>query len=286
MQIIISNDRGGDLVNNLNSVELKEKARQLRMSILEMLHEAGSGHPGGSLSAIDIMTVLYSNIMKHDPKNPKWLERDRFILSKAHVCPALYAVLGDCGYFNVSELKTLRQYGSILQGHPYMHKTPGIEVSGGSLGQGLSIATGLALAARLDFKEYRTFCMMGDGEVQEGQIWEAAMSAGHYQLDNLCAILDLNKLQIDGRVEDVMGIYPSKDKWLAFNWNVIEIDGHDVVEIENAFRQAEKYKGKPTIIIANTVKGKGVSFMENNAAWHGTAPNKQQLEAALAELNA
>jgi transketolase len=165
-----------------------------------------------------------------------------------------------------------------------MHKTPGIEVSGGSLGQGLSIATGLAVAAKLDGKQYRTFCMMGDGEVQEGQIWEASMAAGHYKLDNLCAILDLNKLQIDGRVEDVMGIYPSKDKWLAFNWNVIEIDGHDVVEIENAFRQAEQYKGKPTIIIANTAKGKGVSFMENNASWHGTAPNKQQLEAALLEL--
>jgi transketolase len=272
--------------SNLSSMELKNKARELRKSILEMLHEAGSGHPGGSLSAIDIMTVLYNNVMNHDPNNPKWDERDRFILSKAHVCPALYAVLADCGYFDVSELKTLRKFGSILQGHPYMHKTPGIEVSGGSLGQGLSIATGMALAARMDNKEYRTFCMMGDGEVQEGQIWEAAMAAGHHKLDNLCAILDLNKLQIDGRVEDVMGIYPSKDKWAAFNWNVIEIDGHEVEQIVEAFRQAEEYKGKPTIIIASTVKGKGVSFMENNAAWHGTAPNKQQLEIALTELQA
>jgi transketolase len=272
--------------NKLDVEQLKDKARQLRINILDMLCEAGSGHPGGSLSAIDIMTVLYSNIMKHDPKNPKWNERDRFILSKAHICPALYAVLADLGYFDEKELKTLRTYGSILQGHPYMHKTPGVEVSGGSLGQGLSIATGIAMASKLNKESYRTYCMMGDGETQEGQIWESAMSAGHYKLDNLCAILDYNHLQIDGRVEDVMDIYPAKEKWLAFNWNVIEIDGHHMVEIENAFKQAEEYKGKPTIIIASTVKGRGVSFMENNPAWHGTAPNKQQLEAALAELQA
>jgi transketolase len=273
-------------MNNLNVEQLKDKARQLRINILEMLYEAGSGHPGGSLSAIDIMTVLYNNVMKHDPKNPKWNERDRFILSKAHICPALYAVLADCGYYDEKELNTLRKYGSMLQGHPYMHKTPGVEVSGGSLGQGLSIATGIAIASRLNKESYRTYCMMGDGETQEGQIWEAAMAAGHYKLDNLCGILDYNHLQIDGRVEDVMDIYPAKEKWLAFNWNVIEINGHDMVEIENAFKAAEEYKGKPTIIIASTAKGKGVSFMENNPAWHGTAPNKQQLEAALAELQA
>lgn len=272
--------------NKLNGEELKEKAKNLRISILEMLHEAGSGHPGGSLSAIDILTILYNNIMKHDPKNPKWDGRDRFILSKAHVCPALYAVLADCGYFDLEHLKTLRKYGSILQGHPYMHKTPGIEVSGGSLGQGLSIAAGIALASRLNKDNYRTYCMMGDGEIQEGQIWEAAMAAGHYKLDNLCAILDYNRLQIDGKVEEVMDIHPIKEKWLSFNWNVIEINGHDMKEIETAFVQAEEYKGKPTIIVASTIKGKGVSFMENNPAWHGTTPNKQQLEEALAELQA
>lgn len=272
--------------NKLSANQLKEKAKQLRISILDMLCEAGSGHPGGSLSAIDIMTVLFYNIMNHNPKDPHWKNRDRFILSKGHIAPALYAVLADCGYFDPKELKTLRKYGSILQGHPAMNKTPGVEVSSGSLGQGLSVATGLALGAKLDNENYRVYCMMGDGETQEGQIWEAAMSAGHYKLDNLCAILDYNHVQIDGRVEDVMDISPCKEKWLAFNWNVIEIDGHNVVEIEDAFKKAEEYKGKPTIIIASTIKGKGVSFMENNAAWHGTAPNKQQFEDALAELQA
>jgi transketolase len=272
--------------SNLNTEQLKEKARQLRISILEMLHEAGSGHPGGSLSAIDIMTVLYNNIMRHDSKDPKWEERDRFVLSKGHIAPALYAVLADCGYYDTKELTTLRKYGSILQGHPYMHKTPGVEVSAGSLGQGLSIAAGIAMGARLNSEGYRVYCMMGDGEIQEGQIWEAAMSAGHYKLDNLCAILDYNHVQIDGTVEEVMDIYPCKEKWEAFNWNVIEVDGHDVEDIEQGFIKAQEYKGKPSIIIANTVKGKGVSFMENKAAWHGAAPNKEQLQAALAELQA
>ena len=270
---------------NLNEAQLKEKAKQLRISMLEMLCEAGSGHPGGAMSAIDIMAVLYNNIMRHNPKDPKWKERDRFILSKGHICPALYVVLADCGYFDVKELKTLRKFGSILQGHPYMHRTPGVEVSAGSLGQGLSVATGMALGARMNGETHRIFCMMGDGESQEGQIWEAAMAAGHYKLDNLCGILDYNGLQIDGKVDEVMTINPCKDKWLAFNWNVIEVDGHDVVKVESAFRQAESYKGKPTIIIAHTVKGKGVSFMENAAAWHGVAPNQEQLAAALAELN-
>lgn len=272
------------MYRNLNETQLREKAKQLRKIILEMLCEAGSGHPGGSLSAIDVMTVLYNNIMRHNPKDPKWKERDRFILSKGHICPALYAVLADCDYFDPKELKTLRKFGSILQGHPYMHKTPGVEVSSGSLGQGLSVATGIALGARMNGESYRVYCMMGDGEIQEGQIWEAAMAAGHYKLDNLCGILDYNGMQIDGKVDDVMTINPCKDKWLAFNWNVIEVDGHDVIKIENAFKEASSYKGKPTIIIAHTVKGKGVSFMENNAAWHGVAPNREQLEAALVEL--
>lgn len=270
--------------SHLSEEQLIEKSRQLRISILKMLSKAGSGHPGGSLSAIDILGVLYNNILRHDPGNPGWKERDRMILSKGHVCPALYAVLADCGYFHEDELGSLRKYGSMLQGHPCMHKTPGVEVSAGSLGQGLSVATGIALGGRMDREEFRVYCLMGDGEIQEGQIWEAAMAAGHYKLDNLCGIVDYNGLQIDGAVDEVMTINPCKDKWLAFNWNVIEVDGHDVVKVEEAFRQAEAYKGKPTVIIAHTVKGKGVSFMENSAAWHGTAPDPAQLEEALAEL--
>ncbi|AOT71315.1 transketolase [Geosporobacter ferrireducens] len=269
---------------NLNKEQLIEKSRQLRINILKMLSKAGSGHPGGSLSAIDILTVLYNNILRHDPKIPGWEERDRLILSKGHVCPALYAVLADFEYFHEDELKGLRKYGSMLQGHPCMNKTPGVEVSGGSLGQGLSIATGIALGGRLDQKDFRVYCLMGDGEIQEGQIWEAAMAAGHYKLDQLCGIVDYNRLQIDGVVDEVMGINPCKDKWIAFNWNVIEVDGHDVLKVEEAFKQAEAYKGKPTVIIAHTVKGKGVSFMENSPAWHGTAPNHAQLEEALLEL--
>lgn len=269
-----------------NEAQLNEKARQLRVDILKMLNEAGSGHPGGSLSAIDIMTVLYYNIMNHDPKNPTWKERDRFILSKGHIAPALYAVLADCGYFDKNEMKYLRKYGHILQGHPDMHKTPGVDVSSGSLGQGLSIATGLALGAKMDNAPYRVYCMMGDGEIQEGQIWEAAMSAGHYKLDNLTGIVDKNNVQIDGRCEDIMDINPVKDKWLAFNWNVIEVDGHNVAEVQEAFLQAKEFKGKPTLILADTIKGKGVSYMEDDCAWHGAAPNDEQLAVALAELEA
>lgn len=270
----------------LSLEQLQEKAKQLRISILNMIHEAGSGHPGGSLSAIDILTVLYYDVMNHDPKNPQWEERDRFILSKGHIAPALYSVLADCGYFDSSELKTLRKYGSILQGHPCMQKTPGVEVSSGSLGQGLSIATGLALGAKIDDCSFRVYCMMGDGETQEGQIWEAAMAAGHYRLDNLCAIVDFNGLQIDGRVENVMNINPYKEKWMAFNWNVIEIDGHNMADIREAFKKAKEFKTKPTVIIARTTKGKGVSFMENDAQWHGKAPNDEELRLALSELDA
>lgn len=269
---------------NLNIEEMKEKTRQLRISILKMIHEAGSGHPGGSLSAIDILAVLYNNVLSHNPKDPCWKERDRFILSKGHICPALYAVLADCGYFPAEELFGLRKYGCMLQGHPCMDKTPGIEVSAGSLGQGLSIATGIALGAKSNNESYRVYCMMGDGEIQEGQIWEAAMAAGHYKLDNLCGIVDLNRLQIDGWVDKVMSIEPVADKWAAFNWNVVETDGHDLVKIEAAFEEAGAFNGKPTVILAHTVKGKGVSFMEDKAGWHGAAPNKEQLDAALPEL--
>lgn len=272
------------MTTNLNEKQMIEKTRQLRISILKMLNKAGSGHPGGSLSAIDIIAVLYYNVMRHDPKNPKWKERDRFILSKGHICPAQYAVLADLGYFDVEELNHLREYGYSLQGHPAMERTPGLDCSSGSLGQGLSIATGIALAARMNGEDYRTYCLMGDGEIQEGQIWEAAMAAGHHKLDNLCAVVDLNGLQIDGKTDDVMTLNPCTDKWAAFNWNVIEVDGHDVAAVEKAFKQAASFKGKPTVLIAHTVKGKGVSFMENNPSWHGMAPNKEQLEAALAEL--
>ena len=249
-----------------------------------MIYEAGSGHPGGSLSSIDILAVLFYNKMNHAPNNPKDETRDRFILSKGHIAPALYAILADTGYFPEEELSTLRKYGSILQGHPDMQKTPGIDVSSGSLGQGLSIATGVALGGKMDHRNFRVYCMMGDGETQEGQIWEAAMAAGHYRLDNLCGIVDFNELQIDGRVQDVMNIEPYVDKWAAFNWNVIRIDGHNLEEVEDAFEKARTYKGKPTVIIAKAIKGKGVSFMEGDHTWHGKAPTKEQLEIALLEL--
>lgn len=265
-------------------VQLKSTSTQLRIRILEMLHNAGSGHPGGSLSAIDILAVLYHNMMRHNPENPCWPERDRFILSKGHICPALYAVLAECGYFDAKELNGLRKFGCSLQGHPCMEKTPGIEVSAGSLGQGLSIATGIALGLRMDGSKSRIYCMMGDGEQQEGQIWEAAMSAGHYHLDTLCGIVDCNGLQIDGRVDEVLTIEPLADKWAAFGWNVISIDGHDFAQIETAFREADALKGKPSVILARTVKGKGVSFMENKLGWHGTAPNRAELALALSEL--
>lgn len=263
---------------------MEDKCRQLRKSILKMIYESGSGHPGGSLSSVDIIAVLYNRIMKHDPKNPGWTERDRFILSKGHACPALYAVLSDCGYFDPKELNGLRKYGSTLQGHPYMYKTPGLDISTGSLGQGLSVSAGIALAAKVDKRVFRVYCLMGDGETQEGQIWEAAMAASHHRLDNICGIVDYNGLQIDGRVEDVMDINPYNDKWAAFGWNVLETDGHDLAQLECTFKKAREFKGRPTVIIAHTIKGKGVSFMENIAGWHGVAPNKEQLEAALAEL--
>ena len=268
----------------LNIKSLEERAKIIRRYVIKMLAKAGSGHPGGSLSAVDLLVVLFYNKMRHNPQQPKWQDRDRFILSKGHGCPALYAILADMGYFSVDKLETLRQFGSILQGHPCMKTTPGIEISSGSLGQGLSVGLGIALAAKLDKKDYRTYVMLGDGEIEEGQIWEAAMAASHYKAENLCAILDQNELQIDGFIHDVMSSHPIPAKWRSFGWHVIEINGHNYKAIIDAYNEAEKIKGRPTIIVAKTVKGKGVSFMENQVDWHGKAPTKEEAEKALAEL--
>lgn len=265
--------------------ELKAKAKLIRRHIVEMTGSANSGHPGGSLSATDIIVSLYFHKMKHDPDHPESETRDRFVLSKGHAAPALYATLAEAGYFPVTYLKTLRQIGSSLQGHPDMLSCPGVEMTTGSLGQGLSAAVGIALAARIDNISYRVYCVIGDGESQEGQIWEAAMSAGHHKLDNLLVILDRNKLQIDGKVEEIKGIEPIREKWEAFRWNVIDnVDGHDIKSLIEAMDKAEKVKGKPSIIIAQTVKGKGVSFMEWNNKFHGSAPSKEEVEKALKEF--
>lgn len=268
-----------------NLDEMKDMAKTIRKDIVKMICEAGSGHPGGSLSSTDILVALYFSKMKHDPLKPNDDNRDRFILSKGHICPALYAVLARAGYFSVDELMTLRKIFSRLQGHPATSKKlPGIEVSAGSLGQGLSVACGIALGAKMDKKDFKTFCLTGDGELQEGQIWEAAMTAAHYHLDNLVCIVDKNNLQIDGTVQEVMNIDPLKDKFEAFNWHVIECDGHNIEELCKAYDQALSYKGKPICIVANTIKGKGVSFMEDQAGWHGKAPSKEQCELAIQEL--
>lgn len=263
--------------------ELEEKAREIRIMIVEMLTKACSGHPGGSLSSADLLTCLYFSVMRHNPSKPDWPDRDRFHLSKGHCCPVLYAVLAEMGYFPKSELMSLRKFGAMLQGHPDRH-TPGVEVCSGSLGQGLSVALGMSLAAKMDKKDYRVYCLLGDGEIQEGNIWEAAMAGAHYKCDNLCAILDYNGFQIDGRVSDVMAIEPLAQKWLGFGWHVLEIDGHNMSAIHKAFDAAKKIKGKPTIIIAKTIKGKGVSFMENVADFHGRAPTQAEMEVALREL--
>lgn len=263
---------------------LESVAKNIRRSIVSMICEAKSGHPGGSLSIVDILTALYYGEMKIDPTKPKMEGRDRFVLSKGHAAPALYAVLAERGYFPKEELMTLRKFGSHLQGHPDMKKVPGVEISTGSLGQGLSVANGIALNAKLFQEEYRVYVMMGDGELQEGQIWEAAMTAAHYKLDNLCAFVDVNNLQIDGSVDVVMGVEPLDKKWEAFGWNVISIDGHNFEEIFSALETAKTCKGKPTLILAKTVKGKGVSFMENVCGFHGTAPTAEERERALAEL--
>jgi len=263
---------------------LSDKALAVRRHIIRMIYHAKSGHPGGSLSATDILVTLYFKYLRHDPKNPGWLERDRFVLSKGHAVPALYAVLAECGYFPVEELLTLRKINSRLQGHPDAKKTPGIEASTGSLGQGLSIAVGMALASRLDGGKYRVYAMIGDGESESGQIWEAGMAAAHFKLDNLTVFLDRNNLQIDGCTENIMCLEPLARKWEAFGWHVIEINGHDFRQIANAIEESWKVKGKPAMIIARTVKGKGVSFMENNVAFHGKPPNKDEAERAMKEL--
>ncbi len=265
--------------------DLEMKAKLFRREILEMTFQAGSGHPGGSMSAIDIITVLYYYVMRVDPSNPHWKDRDRFILSKGHVCPALYTVLAEKGFFPKEALWTLRQPGSILQGHPDMRLTPGVDMSTGSLGQGLSVACGMALAARLDNKDYSTYCMLGDGEVQEGNIWEGALFAAHYHLDNLVAILDKNKLQIAGYTEDIIALDPLVAKWKAFGWDVIQLsDGNDMGQILHVFDRLQFLKGKPKIIIADTIKGKGVSFMEDQPEYHGRALSSSEMERARQEL--
>jgi len=263
---------------------LKEKARNIRVDILKMLTECGSGHTGGSLSAADIATALYFYKMKHDPKQPKWKDRDNFILSKGHAAPLLYTVLAHAGYFATSELCTLRKLGSRLQGHPDSKYLPGVEISTGSLGQGLSVANGLALAHKLDKGANRVYALLGDGEIQEGQIWEAAMTAAHYKLDNLCAMVDNNGLQIDGPVAKVMGVEPITDKFRAFGWEVLDINGHDMAQITAALDKAETIKGKPTMIVCRTVKGKGSAVFEGKVEFHGATPTKEQCETALNDL--
>ncbi len=273
-------------MNKKDRQYLESEAAKLRRDIILMLAESNSGHPGGSLSAIDVIAYLFLKVMKFDPANPLWEERDRFILSKGHAAPALYAVLADAGYFSRKLLKTLRKLGSPLQGHPDSRKLPGVESSTGSLGQGLSVAGGIALAGKLDKKSYHVFVLAGDGEIQEGQIWEAAMAIPHYKLDNLCLFIDNNGLQIDGLVSDVMNVEPIIDKFKAFNWNTIEIDGHNFEEIEKAvdFFHSNNESGKPTAVISHTVKGKCVSFMEHKAEWHGVAPTMEEAKKAIEEL--
>lgn len=265
--------------------ELNKKALIIRRHIIEMITEAGSGHPGGSLSSADILTALYFHVMNIDPKNPKWPERDRFVLSKGHAAPVLYATLAERGYFPKEELMTLRKTGSMLQGHPDMKVTPGVDMTTGSLGQGLSCANGMALAGKLDKKDYRVYVLMGDGELEEGQIWEAAMTSAHYKLDNLTAFVDHNGLQIDGPIQKVMSPEVVQDKFRAFGWNVIDIDGHNINQIIEAAEKAKQVTGKPTVIVAKTIKGKGVPFMENQAGWHGKAPSREQAEEALKALS-
>lgn len=268
----------------MNNLELQKIANEVRKGIVTAVHSAKAGHPGGSLSAADVFTYLYFEEMNIDPKNQKAPDRDRFVLSKGHTAPGLYSTLAHRGYFPVEDLKTLRKMGSYLQGHPCLQHVPGVDMSSGSLGQGISAAVGMALAAKLDQKDYRTYCLCGDGEIQEGQVWEAAMFAGHRKLDNLVVIVDNNGLQIDGKIEDVCSPYPIDKKFEAFNFHVINVNGHDFDALRSAFKEARDTKGMPTCIIVKTTKGKGVSFMENQASWHGTAPNDEQYEIAMADL--
>lgn len=279
---VFSSPTAGD--KSLSTEEMQAIAKRLRRHIISMIGKAGSGHPGGSLSAVEIVATLYFKILQHKPKDTQWPDRDRFILSKGHAAPLLYATLAECGYFPVDELSTLRQLDSRLQGHADRTVTPGVEMSSGALGQGLSFAVGAALASRLNSQKYRIYALLGDGECNEGQVWEAAMSAAHFKVDNLVAIVDRNGLQIDGWTRDVMNLEPFNQKWQAFGWHVIEANGHDFSQLIEAFGQAKLVKGQPTVIIAHTIKGKGVSFMENNVDFHGKAPNAEETERALKEL--
>src|SRR5579862_5022997 len=264
--------------------ELAAITKRMRRELIEMITEAKSGHPVGSLSATDIIVTLYYDVMRHDPKNPKWADRDRFILSKGHCCPILYAVMAEFGYGPKDQLNSLRKLGSVYQGHPDVRFLPALEASTGSLGEGLSLAIGMGMAAALDGSPSRTYVVLGDGEIQEGQIWEAAMFAPFHLLDNVVAIVDYNRIQLDGFVKDIMDLEPLVEKWRSFGWHTIEVDGHDIPALQKAFSEAEAVKGKPTAIIAHTIKGKGVSFMENNPKFHGTAPTREEAARALAEL--
>ena len=267
-----------------NPAELAAIAKRMRREVIGMITEAKSGHPGGSLSATEIVVTLFCDVLRHDPANPKWKDRDRFILSKGHCCPILYAVMAEFGYCPKDQLNTLRKMGSIYQGHPDVRFLPALEASTGSLGEGLSLAIGMGLAARLDQSPARSYVVLGDGEIQEGQIWEAAMFGAKYKLDNVCAVLDNNRIQLDGFVKDIMPLAPLVDKWRSFNWHTIELDGHNIAALQRGFAEAAATKGRPTILIAHTIKGKGVSFMENNPKFHGTAPTREECARALQEL--
>lgn len=264
--------------------ELAAIAKRMRRTTIEMITEAKSGHPGGSLSAVEILVTLFYDVLRHDPANPKWPDRDRFILSKGHCAPILYAIMADWGYAPADQLMTLRKLGSVYQGHPDVRFLPTLEASTGSLGQGLSVAIGMGLSARLNHSQARTYVVLGDGEIQEGQIWEAAMFGPFHKVDNVCAIVDRNKIQLDGFVKDILDLDPLVEKWQSFGWHVIHINGHDIGALQKAFAEAETVKGKPTCILAETIKGKGVSFMENNPKFHGVAPTKEECALALQEL--
>jgi transketolase len=293
-EAVAFSQRTPTLAPSLSPGEITEMAKKIRRHIIRMTGEAGSGHPGGSLSAVEIVTTIYFQVLRHNPADPHWVDRDRFILSKGHAAPLLYAVLAECGYIHVDELRTLRTLGSCLQGHCDSTATTGVEMSSGSLGQGLSFGVGVALAGRLDGRGYRVYVLLGDGECDEGQVWEAAMAAAHFRpdnfgqagfkLDNLVAVIDHNKQQIDGWTYDVMGVEPLAEKWRAFGWHTIEVDGHDFAQLIAAFDEAKQVKGKPTAIIAHTIKGKGVSFMENNPDFHGKAPTLVEVDRALEDL--
>jgi len=280
-----SADKGSaGVFSSLSVAEMESVAKRIRRHIISMIGKAGSGHPGGSLSAVEIVTSLYFKVLRYKPSDPGWSDRDRFILSKGHAAPVLYATLAECGYFPVDELTTLRQLDSRLQGHTDRTLTPGVEMSAGALGQGLSFAVGVALAGRLNAQDYRVYVLLGDGECDEGQIWEAAMASAHFKVDNLVAIVDNNGLQIDGWNRDVMNLDPFNKKWQAFGWHVIEVDGHDLTQLIDAFDRAKLVKRQPVVIIAHTIKGKGVSFMENNVDFHGKAPSAEEVKIALKEL--